>query len=56
MTQWEPLIPVSRNVYSTEEAAEQLKEWLYERGLWLDENIHTIQQYCHPSRNKVYDH
>ena len=56
ITQWEPLSPVSRNVYSSEEAVQQLKEWLRERGDWLDENIHALRQYCHPSRNKVYDH
>ncbi|RHR08070.1 spore coat protein CotH [Pseudoflavonifractor sp. AF19-9AC] len=56
MTQWEPLSPASRNLHSHEEAVTQLKEWLYERGIWLDENLHTIQQYCHPSRNKTYNH
>lgn len=56
MTQWEPLSPASRNLYSHEEAVEQLKEWLYVRGIWLDENLHTIQQYCHPSHNKTYNH
>ena len=56
MTEWEPLSPASRNAHSHEEAVQQLKEWLYERGIWLDGNIHTIQQYCHPSHNKVYDH
>lgn len=56
MTQWEPLTPVERNLHSHEEAVDQLKEWLYERGIWLDENIHTIRQNCHPSRTKVYDH
>lgn len=55
MTQWEPLTPVERNVHSHEEAVEQLKQWLISRGDWLDENIHTIRQYAHPSRNKVYD-
>ena len=56
MTQWEPLTPVSRNVYSQEEAVQQLKEWLCERGDWLDEHIDSLRQYSHPSRNKVYDH
>lgn len=56
MTQWEPLTPVERNLHSHEAAVDQLKEWLYERGIWLDENIHTIRQNCHPSRTKVYDH
>ena len=56
MTQWEPLTPEERNLHSHEEAVDQLKEWLYERGIWLDENIPTIRQNCHPSRTKVYDH
>lgn len=56
MTQWEPLSPVSRNLYSHEEAVAQLKEWLYVRGIWLDENIHTLQQNCHPSHNKTDNH
>lgn len=56
VTQWEPLSPDYRNLHSHEEAVEQLKEWIYERGIWLDENIYTIQQYCHPSFNKVYNH
>ena len=56
MTQWEPLTPTSRNLYSYEEAVEQLKDWLCDRGDWLDDNIHTLRQYCHPSRNKAYNH
>lgn len=56
MAEWEPLSPVSRNAYSQEEAVRQLKTWLRERGTWLDNNLHTIQQYAHPSRNKTYDH
>ncbi len=56
MTQWAPLEPAERNLYSHEEAVEQLKTWLCERGRWLDENFHTLQQYSHPSRNKAYDH
>ncbi len=55
MTQWEPLTPVERNAHSHEEAVEQLKQWLVERGNWLDQNLHTLWQYCHPSRNKTYD-
>ena len=37
-----------------QEAADQLKRWLIELGHWLDNNIHTLQQYCHESRNKNY--
>jgi crotonobetainyl-CoA:carnitine CoA-transferase CaiB-like acyl-CoA transferase len=56
MEEWEPLIPASRNLHSHEEAVEQLKDWLVDRGNWLDENIHTLQQYCHYSKNKAYNH
>lgn len=56
MAEYEPLSPTERNLYSHEDAVEQLKQWLLERGEWLDENLHTIQQYCHPSRNKTYNH
>lgn len=56
MTEWEPLSPQDRNLYSHEEAVQQLKDWLCERGSWLDDNLHTIQQYAHPSRNKTYNH
>lgn len=45
-----------RNPATFEEAVTDLKTWLTARGEWLDENIHTLQQYCHPSRNKPYNH
>ncbi len=54
--EWEGLIPAERNLHSYEEAAEQLKDWIRGRGKWLDEYIPTLKQYCHPSRNKVYNH
>ena len=53
MTQWEPLIPTSRNLYSHEEAVKQLKDWLCDRGDWLDDNIHTLRQTA-TSRNNAY--
>ncbi len=56
VTEWEPLSPVERNSYSTAEAAEQLKLWLTERGNWLDNNIRTLLQYCHESRNMNYEY
>jgi hypothetical protein len=37
-------------------AVQHMKEWLKERGTWMDENIHILRQYCHPSRNKNYLH
>ncbi len=56
MAEYAPLSPAYRNSYSHEEAVQQLKDWLRQRGDWLDANIHTIQQYSHPSRNKNYNH
>ena len=37
-------------------AVQHMKDWLKERGTWMDENIHVLRQYCHPSRNKNYLH
>lgn len=52
-----PLLrPESRNIRSHEEAVAQLKEYIQLRGQWLDENIETIQQYSHASKNKRYNH
>ncbi len=49
------LKPEERNYQSYEEALEQLKKYLYRRGEWMDANIETLKQYCHPSVNKVYE-
>lgn len=54
--EYRALEPDYRNPDSFEEAVEQLKEWLCDRGSFLDENLHTIRQYAHPSRNKTYNH
>lgn len=56
ITKWAPLKPETRNVYSHEEAVAQLKNWLLERGQWLDNNIDALQADAHPTRNKKYDH
>ena len=53
---WSPLTPVERNVYSQEEAVVQVKEFLHQRGTWLDENIHALQQFSSESKNKAYNH
>lgn len=53
---YRPLIPDDRNPDSFEDAVEQLKDWLHERGEFLDESIHTLNQFAHPSRNKTYNH
>ena len=54
--EWEPLTPEERNVYSQEEAVDQVRHWLHERGEWLDENIQALQARAHPSRNHAYNH
>lgn len=53
---WNGLNPEERNVHSHREAVVQLKDWLVERGAWLDYNIHALRQYAHPSRNKKFNH
>lgn len=50
------LVPARRNLSSFDEAVEQLKSFLRQRGHWIDRNIDTLQQYSHPSRNKGYDY
>ncbi|HBT19693.1 MAG TPA: spore coat protein CotH [Clostridiaceae bacterium] len=45
------LLRLTRNVESYEEAVETMAEFLRMRGRWLDEHMHTLRQYSHPSRN-----
>ncbi|WP_339288230.1 CotH kinase family protein [Ureibacillus sp. FSL K6-0786] len=45
------LSPAERNVMSHSEAIEQMKDYIEERGEWLDENIEVLYQYSHPSRH-----
>ena len=51
-----PLEPESRNPDSFEDAVEDLKGFLRERGEWMDEYIEVVQQYGHPSAVKKYNH
>lgn len=51
-----PLKPKSRNPANYEEAIEQLQQFIYERGSWMDENIEVLFQYCHESKVKKYNH
>lgn len=53
---WNGLMPEERNLHSHREAVAQLKDWIVERGDWLDYNIHALRQYAHPSRNKKFNH
>ena len=48
------LRPIERNPESYEEAIEKYKQFLIKRGQWIDNNIETLEQYCHSSRNKLY--
>lgn len=38
------------NPSSYEDAIARMKEYLRARGNWMDENIETLLQYCHPSK------
>lgn len=44
------LSPISRNPSNYNEAVKQLREYVRERGNWLDEYIVVLKQYCHLSR------
>ena len=50
------LSPDDRNLLSHQEAIDQLKGYILDRGAWLDENFHIIQQYSHDSKNKKFNH
>lgn len=50
------LEPAERNIQSYSEATKQMKTFLRQRGEWLDENIETLRQYSHESKNKSYNH
>ena len=38
------------NDSSHEEAVERMKQFLMDRGAWLDTHIEDLKQYCHPSK------
>lgn len=47
---------VQRNMHSTKEAAEYLKEWLKDHAAWVDEYIDVLNFYAHPSTHKKWEH
>lgn len=49
------LKPDDRNYHSYNEALEQYKEFLKDRGEWLDDNIESLKQFSHPSIKKDYE-
>lgn len=51
---YEFLRPIERNPQNYNEAVDQYKTFLINRGKWLDDNIDSLLQYCHPSKNKLY--
>lgn len=50
------LLPEERNPASFEEAVGQLKEYIVERGAWMDRNIENLRQFAHESATKKYNH
>lgn len=50
------LIPDSRNTTSYEEAIEDLKKHIVERGKFMDKHIETIKQFSHESKIKKFNH
>ena len=54
--EYRPLDPDSRNPEDYDAAVEQMKDFIAERGEWLDEHIEVLRQYGHPSKNKKFNH
>ena len=54
--EYTPLYPAQRNPETYEDAIEQLKTFIQERGAWMDENIEILRQYCHESKVKKFNH
>ena len=54
--EYRPLAPDSRNPDDYADAVDQLKDFCRDRGYWMDENIDTLLQFCHPSKNKRFNH
>ncbi|HPJ76563.1 MAG TPA: CotH kinase family protein, partial [Clostridia bacterium] len=49
------LLPKDRNHKSYEAALNQLKQFIIDRGNWMDDNIDSLMQFCHDSRNKSFN-
>lgn len=50
------LNPPERNPKSQKEAVEQMKQFIHERGEWMDEHLEIIKQYSHESKVKKFNH
>lgn len=51
-----PLSPRDRNPTDHAAAVQQIKDFIQERGSWMDEHIEILLQYCHESKNKKFNH
>ena len=49
------LFPAERNLHSYNEAVSQLKNFIIERGRWMDDNIEALRQYSAESKVKKYN-
>lgn len=54
--EYTPLRPYERNPQNYQAAVQQMKDFIHERGTWMDENIETLLQYCHESKVKKFNH
>ena len=52
----EMIYPAQRNPADHAQAVEQIKEFIHQRGTWMDENIEILLQYSHESKNKKFNH
>lgn len=50
------MLPQSKKIGSYEQAVEQLKNAIINRGRWLDEHIEEVRQFSHESTTKKYNH
>ncbi len=55
-TEYLPLSPDTRNPADHEEAIEQTRDFIHQRGDWMDEHIDILLQYCHESKVKKFNH
>ncbi|MGN0405596.1 MAG: CotH kinase family protein [Bariatricus sp.] len=54
-TRYDMLQPAERNPHSYSEAVMDMKEFIHERGEWMDENIETMLQYSSESKVKKFE-
>ena len=54
--EYDKIEPAERNVRDYDEAIEQLKNHIVERGKFLDQNIEVIKQFSSESKVKKFNH